>query len=264
TSNSMRLYVGTDLGVFVSADGGATWSVENTGFANVVTESLVLNTAGGGAALYALTPGRGGVQGPAHKSSCNFSLAETGRTVAAGGADLTVGVNVTPGGCNWKAESNAPWITVQPNAGGSTNGTVGMKVEANPNIGRRFGTVAIAGRSFNVTQEGLADIESPTLRITTPTVATVNTNLGAINVAGTATDSLRVASVAWRSNRGFSGTAAGTTTWSIAGLPVLTGRNEVAVTAADDAGNISSAAMLVINSTPSSVLATIAGNGVSG
>ncbi|MGH9800983.1 MAG: WD40/YVTN/BNR-like repeat-containing protein, partial [Blastocatellia bacterium] len=30
TSNTARLYVGTDLGVFVSLDGGATWTVENT------------------------------------------------------------------------------------------------------------------------------------------------------------------------------------------------------------------------------------------
>lgn len=54
-TNTMRLYVGTDLGVFVSNDGGANWSVENTGFANVVTETLVTR----GSHLYAFTHGRG-------------------------------------------------------------------------------------------------------------------------------------------------------------------------------------------------------------
>ncbi|MFY9826009.1 MAG: hypothetical protein WAM82_31860 [Thermoanaerobaculia bacterium] len=50
-----RLYAGTDLGVFASLDGGATWAVEVTGFANVVTESLVLSPP----FLFAFTHGRG-------------------------------------------------------------------------------------------------------------------------------------------------------------------------------------------------------------
>ena len=54
-TNSSRLYVGTDMGVFVTTDGGATWMKENTGFGNVVTEHLVIN----GANLYAFTHGRG-------------------------------------------------------------------------------------------------------------------------------------------------------------------------------------------------------------
>ncbi|HXV62485.1 MAG TPA: hypothetical protein VEK15_17425 [Vicinamibacteria bacterium] len=52
-----RLYVGTDLGVFASTDGGATWAVENTGFANVVTETLALDASLGH--LFAFTHGRG-------------------------------------------------------------------------------------------------------------------------------------------------------------------------------------------------------------
>lgn len=37
-----RLYIGTDIGVFVSLDGGANWARENTGFANVIVEALSL------------------------------------------------------------------------------------------------------------------------------------------------------------------------------------------------------------------------------
>ena len=47
--------MGTDLGVFVSTDGGPNWLAENTGFGQVVTEHLVIN----GANLYAFTHGRG-------------------------------------------------------------------------------------------------------------------------------------------------------------------------------------------------------------
>ena len=261
TSNNARLYVGTDLGVFVSIDGGATWAVENTGFANVMTESLALNTTEGVTSLYAFTHGRGAFKVVANLSGCNFTLSESGRSVAQAGSDLTVNVNVAPNGCSWRGESNVPWITLQPGATGTSNGTVGMKVTANNAIGTRIGTVAIAGRSFTVTQTGLPDSEAPTVRITTPTTLTVNTLLGAVNVAGTAADNTRVASVSWRSNRGGSGTASGTTTWSLAGLPVLIGRNELTITATDDAGNVSQPAVLIVNSTPTSVLVTVAGGG---
>jgi hypothetical protein len=55
-----RLYLGTDLGVFVSTDGGDAWAVENTGFGAVVTESLSLaRGADGDEWLFAFTHGRG-------------------------------------------------------------------------------------------------------------------------------------------------------------------------------------------------------------
>lgn len=54
-----RLYLGTDLGVFVSLDGGAHWSVENSGFANVVTEAVFIAPGALGPAVYAFTHGRG-------------------------------------------------------------------------------------------------------------------------------------------------------------------------------------------------------------
>ncbi len=59
-ADSRRLYLGTDLGIFVSADGGATWEVENSGFANVVTESLsIVPGPEGTRTLFAFTHGRG-------------------------------------------------------------------------------------------------------------------------------------------------------------------------------------------------------------
>ena len=42
--------------MFTSIDGGATWAVENTGFANVVTEALRPRE---GPTLFAFTHGRG-------------------------------------------------------------------------------------------------------------------------------------------------------------------------------------------------------------
>lgn len=54
-----RLYLGTDLGVFVSLDGGLSWNVENSGFAAVVTETVTIAPGMFGPAIYAFTHGRG-------------------------------------------------------------------------------------------------------------------------------------------------------------------------------------------------------------
>jgi photosystem II stability/assembly factor-like uncharacterized protein len=55
-----RLFLATDIGVFVSEDAGERWEVENTGFATVVTEYLTLATGDDGSRyLFAFTHGRG-------------------------------------------------------------------------------------------------------------------------------------------------------------------------------------------------------------
>jgi hypothetical protein len=54
-----RLFIGTDLGVMVSVDGGAHWMAEVDGMPNVVTEWLEIADAPGGRSLYAFTHGRG-------------------------------------------------------------------------------------------------------------------------------------------------------------------------------------------------------------
>jgi photosystem II stability/assembly factor-like uncharacterized protein len=57
--DTRRLYAGSDLGVFVSLDGGATWMAEREGIPAAVTETVVLARAGGRLYLYAFTHGRG-------------------------------------------------------------------------------------------------------------------------------------------------------------------------------------------------------------
>ncbi len=57
-ADAQQVYVGTDLGVFVSVDGGASWLLENTGFANAPVESLRF-TDTAPRRLFAFTHGRG-------------------------------------------------------------------------------------------------------------------------------------------------------------------------------------------------------------
>jgi hypothetical protein len=59
-NDSQRLYLGTDLGVMTSIDGGRTWMVEETGFGPAVTMWLSLTrTPSGETLLFAFTHGRG-------------------------------------------------------------------------------------------------------------------------------------------------------------------------------------------------------------
>ena len=58
--DSQRLYLGTDLGVLTSIDGGRTWMTEETGFGPAVTMWLsVIRTPSGQKQLFAFTHGRG-------------------------------------------------------------------------------------------------------------------------------------------------------------------------------------------------------------
>lgn len=55
-----NLYIGTDMGVFVTTDGGASWAVELTGFPDSVTDAVVVHVdPAGNRSLYAFTHGRG-------------------------------------------------------------------------------------------------------------------------------------------------------------------------------------------------------------
>ena len=86
------------------------------------------------------------------------------------------------------------------------------------------------------TPTGTKDTTPPTLTITAPGGTSVSTSAAAYNFSGTAIDNVAVASVTWKTNTGSSGTAAGTSNWS-ASIPLLTGSNQVTITATDTSGN---------------------------
>jgi hypothetical protein len=63
------------------------------------------------------------------------------------------------------------------------------------------------------------------------------TSASTINLSGSASDNVGVVSVKWTNTFGAGGAAQGTTTWQIAGIPLLVGTNKITVRAYDAAGN---------------------------
>lgn len=109
-ADTNRLYVGTDMGVFVSLDGGANWAVENSGFANVVTDSLGLINVNGAYKLFAFTHGRGVFRVTLHTEDPNCTEKPIKPTLlnpqnASGGKKLRVALD-------WTDEICAPKYSV--------------------------------------------------------------------------------------------------------------------------------------------------------
>jgi len=86
------------------------------------------------------------------------------------------------------------------------------------------------------------DTIDPTIGITSPTSGTTySTEEDSITLSGTAADNVGVTSVTWTNSRGGSGTASGTTSWTISALTLHCGDdNIITVTARDAAGNSAS------------------------
>lgn len=106
-----------------------------------------------------------------------------------------------------------------------------------------------ASRTFTwtVTAETIA----PVVTITSPTTAaTFSASAATLTIAGTASDNVGVSRVTWTNDRGGSGTATGTTSWSVAGVVLLPGTNVLTVTASDSAGNTSSDVLTVTYNAP--------------
>jgi hypothetical protein len=104
-----------------------------------------------------------------------------------------------------------------------------------------------------------ADTIAPSIAITSPTSASTFAATGpSLALSGTASDNVGVTQVTWTNNRGGSGTATGTTGWSVSAIALVAGTNIITVTARDAAGNSRPATLTVTlsDSTPPTVAVT--------
>lgn len=133
--------------------------------------------------------------------------------------------------------------------GSSTNATAtGTIAWSAPGIQLAPGvnTIQISAQdsSFNISHAFIqitytpADTNVPTVNITSPTASpTYSTASASINLSGNASDNISVSNVVWSNNRGGSGAATGTTSWSINSIALQAGANVLTVTAVDPSGN---------------------------
>lgn len=152
--NAQTLYLGTDLGVFVSLDGGGAWFKEDTGFPNTVVESLAIDRSGGGSTLFAFTHGRGvwrvRLNGVA---PCGYKIGpSTAPLEAFGGLEGSIDV-ATADNCAWSAVGDVGWMVPSP-ANGTGNGTVRMQLPVNTSTRPRGGAIVIADKQIPITQAG--------------------------------------------------------------------------------------------------------------
>lgn len=94
---------------------------------------------------------------------CSYELSAPGQLFQAAGGAGSVSVRA-PGGCAWTAAHNVPWITINFGASGSGDGLVSYSVDPNNSSSQRIGTMAIAGKTFTVTQDGVFN-PPPTLAL---------------------------------------------------------------------------------------------------
>jgi len=91
---------------------------------------------------------------------------------------------------------------------------------------------------------GGTDTAGPALTITYPSSTSFATTLASLTLRGTASDPSGVASVTFSTNTGRTGTASGTSVWSVA-IPLLVGSNQVIIRAYDAVGNMSWRSVIV-------------------
>ena len=104
----------------------------------------------------------------------------------------------------------------------------------------------------------VSDSSAPQITVTSPTYSsTYQTGATTLTVNGTATDNVGVVRVTWTNNRGGSGTASGTGSWSVAGIQLQEGENRLVFTAVDAANNTGQTTLTVTRTTADTVAPTV-------
>jgi hypothetical protein len=107
-------------------------------------------------------------------------------------------------------------------------------------------TNVISNRTLQVIFKIAPDTTKPSVTINSPTTAaTHSTTTGSLSIGGTASDNVGVTQVTWSNDRGGSGTALGTTSWTVSGIALSSGQNVLTVTARDAIGNTQSDTLTV-------------------
>ena len=197
-NDNQRIYVGTDLGVFVSLDGGANWARETTGFSNTVVESLTAVNNNGVTSLFAFTHGRGAFKVTIPTSCATVSPMSQAFFSPGNTGSVTITKNLSATApCDWHAVSNNSFITIDSGASGSNNGTVNFTVAPNTTGAARSGTLTVAGRTVTITQDAAPTANNDTATTDEDTPVDINVLANDVEPDG---DTLTVESVTQGAN----------------------------------------------------------------
>jgi hypothetical protein len=118
--------------------------------------------------------------------------------------------------------------------------------------------VLTTSQVFTWTMTAGSDTTVPAISIATPTSAsTYTSSASAISMSGTSSDNVGVTQVTWVNSLGGSGTATGTTNWSVGSIGLQSGTNVITVTARDAAGNVASDMLSVAYSSSDTTVPTV-------
>jgi len=241
------VYIGTSPGVYsVVVDVGNTTSYTYPSALPGTTYYLTV-------AAYAAGP-LIGQQAPEIVASIGSgpSLTHPGNQTNARGESVSLALSATDPDSDpitFGAFGLPPGLTVNPTTGIIT-GTPTTAGTFNASVTATDGT-ATSTQTF-VWTIVTSDTLAPTVIISGPTTGTTYaTSSSFVTLTGTASDDVGVTSISWANSRGGSGTAAGTTSWSVV-IPLYSGVNLLTMTARDATGKSSTDTLTVtLNLEPS-------------
>ncbi len=133
---------------------------------------------------------------------------------------------------------------------GAATGTAAWNFSLELSAGANLVTVTatdVVGRSSTARVTITYDPTPPTVAVTSPTSeALFQSTVSPFSLGGQASDNIDIQGVTWtNTTTGESGTASGTTVWSIGAITLADGLNEITITATDGVGNIGAAGIVV-------------------
>lgn len=141
--------------------------------------------------------------------------------------------------------ASVSWANAATGGSGTASGTTAWSASIPLASGTNAITVTARDAAGNAATDSVTvtytppagDTTPPTLSITSPTNGTAWTATSSpLTVAGTASDNAGLSTVTWSNSAGGSGTAGGTTSWSVT-IPLSAGVQIISITAYDTSGN---------------------------
>ena len=157
--NNQTLYVGTELGVFTSLDGGNSWMSDTNDFANTPITQLILDRSAGATNLIAFTYGRGVWKTaiPGTGTPCQYKVSAPQGAMAATGDDITAEVQAGPG-CVWSVSPLTGAFFARSPAVGTGAASARIYGSWNVSTTARTGTFAIGDQTLKLTQKAAVTV----------------------------------------------------------------------------------------------------------